>query len=75
MTVRDVAAATGVCASTISRAERGSLPDIPSFARLCTWLNIPPDAFLDESGLKETKPTKAKVSSLVAGRRTTPRLQ
>lgn len=35
----------GVSASTLSRIEQGSLPDIDTFIKICNWLNVPTDYF------------------------------
>jgi transcriptional regulator with XRE-family HTH domain len=43
----------GVSASTLSRIEQGSSPDLPTYLRICKWLDLPADTFVDESlGLK-----------------------
>lgn len=42
MSLRDVADATGVSASTLSRIENGTgKPDADNIARLTAWLNVP----------------------------------
>lgn len=48
----------GVSASTLSRIEQGSAPDLPTFLRICKWLEASPDAFVNPSlGLKrQTQP-------------------
>lgn len=40
-----------VSASTLSRIEQGSVPDVNTFLQLCKWLNVPTDTFTltDES--------------------------
>ena len=40
--VRDVAAEVGVRAATLSRVERGNVPDLDTFAKICKWLKIDP---------------------------------
>lgn len=35
----------GITAPTLSRIERGNLPDVDSFLRICKWLQVPPDNF------------------------------
>ncbi|TYZ12686.1 helix-turn-helix transcriptional regulator [Hymenobacter lutimineralis] len=34
-----------VSASTLSRIEQGSVPDVNTFLLLCNWLNVPTDTF------------------------------
>jgi transcriptional regulator with XRE-family HTH domain len=36
----------GVSASTLSRIEQGSAPDLPTFIRVCEWLGVSPDVFV-----------------------------
>lgn len=36
----------GVSASTLSRIEQGSVPDLDSFMRICRWLGMEPSEFL-----------------------------
>ncbi|MFZ4777234.1 MAG: helix-turn-helix domain-containing protein [Terrimicrobiaceae bacterium] len=35
----------GISAPTLSRIEQGNMPDLDTFARICNWLSIRPDAF------------------------------
>lgn len=35
----------GVSASTLSRIEQGNLPDIDTFLKICSWLEVTPDFF------------------------------
>jgi len=35
----------GVSAPTLSRVEKGNLPDLETFMKLCRWLNVSPDDF------------------------------
>ena len=58
LSVRKAGELSGVSGATISRVEHGELPDIPTFSKLCTWLELPPEAFLDENGLKEPRPLR-----------------
>ena len=50
--VREAAKLAGVSHVTISRIERGEDPDIPNFAKVCTWLGLSSSMFLSKSGLK-----------------------
>jgi transcriptional regulator with XRE-family HTH domain len=49
LSLRDVADQTGVSLNTLSRVERGHVPDLPNFRRIIEWLDVPADAFLDPS--------------------------
>jgi len=37
----------GVSASTLSRIEQGNVPDLPTFMRVCAWLGVSPDEFVE----------------------------
>ena len=38
--IRQVAAEIGVSAATLSRVERGNLPDLNTFPKICRWLGL-----------------------------------
>ncbi len=38
-----------VSAATLSRVERGNLPDVETFVRLCRWLNISAEVVIVEA--------------------------
>ncbi len=40
--IRDVAQEIGVSPSTLSRIERGNLPDLETFGKICKWLEVNP---------------------------------
>lgn len=44
--IREVAAEIGVSPATLSRIERGYLPDIETFGKVCRWLNVDPGTIL-----------------------------
>ena len=44
--VREVAAEIGVSPATLSRVERGHLPDLGTFTKICRWLEIDPGEVL-----------------------------
>lgn len=46
MTTREAAKEAGISPATFNRVERGYMPDIVNFAKLCIWLDKPPSAFL-----------------------------
>lgn len=45
--LREAAVETGVSASTLSRIERGFVPDVNTFLALMTWMVRDVDAFTD----------------------------
>jgi len=47
--IRAAAADVGISPATLSRVENGHLPDLATFAKICTWLDRDPREFL---GLK-----------------------
>ena len=44
--VRDTAKDIGISHGTLSRLERGHLPDLDTFGKVCRWLNIDPREIL-----------------------------
>src|SRR5438552_12957068 len=40
--IREVAAEIGISAATLSRVERGHLPDLETFKKICKWLGVDP---------------------------------
>ncbi|MBE2290038.1 MAG: helix-turn-helix transcriptional regulator [Chitinophagaceae bacterium] len=47
--LREVAKEIGVSLSTLSRVENGNLPDIDSYMKICTWLEVSTDFFAGNS--------------------------
>jgi transcriptional regulator with XRE-family HTH domain len=47
MSLRDLADLTGVSLNTLSRVERGQMPDLKNYQRIVEWLKVPADTFLD----------------------------
>lgn len=47
LSLRDLADQTGVSFNTLSRVERGHVPDLTNFQRIIDWLGMPAGAFLD----------------------------
>lgn len=47
MTLRDLADEIDVSFNTLSRVERGHLPDLKNFRRIVDWLEVPAEMFLD----------------------------
>jgi transcriptional regulator with XRE-family HTH domain len=55
MSLRDVADATDVSASTLSRIENGTgKPDADNIARLTSWLDMPVDRVMKKQGVHES---------------------
>lgn len=50
LSLRDLADETGVSLNTLSRVERGHLPDLKNFQLIVDWLELPADRFLDAPG-------------------------
>jgi transcriptional regulator with XRE-family HTH domain len=56
--IREVAGEIGVSPATLSRVERGKMPDLETFGKICKWLRVDPATVLgiapartDTSGL------------------------
>lgn len=47
----------GISASTLSRVERGDIPDLDTFVRLCRWLGVSTEEFLGTQSKGEQRPT------------------
>lgn len=48
--------------ATLSRIEQGKIPDIDTFVRICKWLNVSTETFIDERiDNKEIVSTKDRV--------------
>lgn len=61
--LRSIAEEMGdVSASTLSRIEQGSAPDLPTFMRICSWLGVMPDEFVDPAlSLKRREEAKSEI--------------
>src|SRR5258708_35549423 len=44
--VRKTAAEIGISPATLSRVERGYMPDLETFGKICRWLRVDPAAIL-----------------------------
>ncbi len=53
--LRALASEIGVSASTLSRIEQGSLPDIETYIKLCNWLGVSPEFFTVHSEIRDEK--------------------
>lgn len=40
--IREVAGEVGVSPATLSRVERGKMPDLETFRKICKWLRVDP---------------------------------
>ncbi len=49
LSLREVSYETGISVNTLSRVERGYLPDLKNYQRLVEWLGVPADTFLETS--------------------------
>ncbi len=47
LTLRDLAEQIDVSFNTLSRVERGHLPDLKNFRRIVDWLDVPAEQFLE----------------------------
>ena len=54
-----------VSASTLSRIEQGSIPDVNTFLLLCKWLNVPTDTFTIADKDGATSPSAAAGSDKI----------
>lgn len=64
LTVRSAAAEMeNVSSSTLSRIERGSLPDIDTYMRICRWLGVSPSIFAVNSVDAKSKKKESVLST------------
>lgn len=64
MTWKDVAEATGVAASTLSRMGQGARPDVNGLAALLKWSNLKAEMFIPGTGKKDAVPL-ARITALL----------
>jgi transcriptional regulator with XRE-family HTH domain len=64
MTWKDVAEATGVAASTLSRMAQGARPDVNGLAALLKWSSLKAETFIPGAGKKEAAPI-ARITALL----------
>lgn len=57
--VRAVALEIGVSAATLSRVERGYMPDLETFGKICRWLKIDPAEVLGVKDVVSKRPAVA----------------
>jgi transcriptional regulator with XRE-family HTH domain len=54
LSLRDLADQTGVSLNTLSRVERGHVPDLRNFRLIIDWLELPAERFLEGAGESST---------------------
>lgn len=54
--IREVAGEIGVSPATLSRVERGKLPDLDTFGKICKWLRIDPASVLGIAATRSESP-------------------
>lgn len=54
--IREVAIEIGVSPATLSRVERGFLPDVETFGKVCRWLKVDPGEILGVSSPRRLMP-------------------
>lgn len=57
--IRVVATEIGISPATLSRVERGHLPDLETFSKICKWLNIDPAEILGIKPVESEMPQVA----------------
>lgn len=66
LSLRELAAETGVPYSTLSRVEAGRLPDLGTFRSIVDWMGIPPAQFFPSSRVRPES-TPEQVASFLRG--------
>lgn len=56
LSLRDLADQIDVSFNTLSRVERGYLPDLTNYNRIVNWLGVPASAFLDDEDVPSATP-------------------
>ncbi len=69
MGLRELAKLIDVSAPTLSRIENGHLPDIDTYMRICKWLEVPTDFFMN-APVQEN--TQLKVTASLRADKTLP---
>jgi transcriptional regulator with XRE-family HTH domain len=50
--IREIAGEIGISPATLSRVERGKMPDLETFGKICKWLRVDPASILGIAGAK-----------------------
>jgi len=61
--IREVAAEIGISYATLSRVENGKLPDLQTFSKICTWLELDPGEILGCGN--KPKPSQSKEGATI----------
>ncbi len=54
--IRKVAREIGISHATLSRVERGHLPDLENYQKICRWMGIDISSVTDVASRKQSKP-------------------
>lgn len=55
----------GVSYATLSRVEQGKIPDVNTFIRICKWMDVPSDTFIEgDKKKRKEKPQSPKENVL-----------
>ena len=57
--MREISNSIGISPATLSRVERGRIPDLQTFAKICNWLKIEPS---DIRGLETDRDTSVNAA-------------
>jgi len=60
--IREAAEEVGVSTATLSRVERGYLPDLENFTRICKWLQLDPGEVLGFKNKPSSQNTRTNVA-------------
>ncbi len=64
--IRAIAARIHVSAATLSRVERGHVPDMGTFRKICAWLEVDPNDFLGVAAAAKPEGTTVAPSAAPA---------
>jgi transcriptional regulator with XRE-family HTH domain len=71
--LRDVAKEIDVSFSTLNRVEQGRVPDLDTFAKICSWLQVSPSTFMiDQTKADSAEDAQEKVYAHLRADRTLP---
>lgn len=62
--IRAVAAEIGISHATLSRIERGLMPDLETFSKVCRWLGVDPGEVLRIKGREPEAGTETPVAAV-----------
>lgn len=67
--LRNIAEGTKVSPSTISRVERGAVPDVETFLALCDWLEISPKELICDTNCQAATDNFDSIRAMLLGDR------